>query len=463
MALSEAEKKELEALEQSVGGLSPAEVEELRALEADPELQAAMQGAPAPQPEGPGLGAQALDYGMRALDYAGGVGRYAASGYADLARAAQGQEPIGRPEDLQRVLQGQAPTTSEYLERSGAGKMGSAQIPFTDMEVTGRDVVGFAGDVALDPLTYASLGASAVGKLGKAGKAAEAALTPMARGVEKTGEKVYKSAFKNVDKHLADTGTKPLSEVMLKEGAPTGNLKATQDFTVNELMPKYDAQRQALYSQVDEAGATVDPFYAQEKARDVIQKMQNDPGLRDKAADLGKFVDKYAEEGPVSVGQMSEWKTNLYNALPDSAFRVTESGGKQLSNWGKKVQKALSSGFKEQIERAGDFVQPGLGKEIDKVNESWGAVIQSQKPLAREVKKAETKNMLTQVDAMMGGAMLADPIMFGGGLAAKKTVQAASTPRGRTNIGKAMQSAAPWVDPLARRASVGAWGSAGER
>ena len=441
--------------------MSRERLEELRKKKRLAELRAKRDGAaaapapapepqPAPQPEEPGLGAKALDYGLRALDYAGGLGRTAATGYVDIARAIMGQPAISQPGDAMAALRGQAPTVSERLERGGVGDMGSVGIPFTDMKVTGRDAVGFAGDVLTDPLTYASLGASAVAKAGQAGKVAAKATTPMQELTRKIGEMTYRSGLKNVDKEVSEYGGKKLSKVLLDEGAPTGSMKQVKEYTEQVLVPKYDATRKDLYAQVDSGGATVDASFAQDKAREVINRMRQDPGLRDKANAMSEFVDKYTQEGAVTVQQMSDWKTNLYNALPDAAFNPDRT----LSNWGKKVQKALSEGFKDEIENAGNFVRKGLGDDISKVNEKWGTVLQSQKPMAREARKAETVDSFTSVDAILTGAMAADPVMAGGALALKKGADAAKTTGARTRVGKGLMSVAPWADPAGRRAII---------
>jgi len=133
--------------------------------------------------------------------------------------------PIGTTDDWKNALAGEAPSTGEYLQKAGVpeGALSSA-VPsaYSDtgnewfklkkggmLDPTLRGTVGFAGDVATDPMTYASLGASALAKKGMTGVAgkiadkADMAMNPLARLLANRGSAIYRSGLKNVDEFLA--------------------------------------------------------------------------------------------------------------------------------------------------------------------------------------------------------------------------------------------------------------------
>ncbi len=166
----------------------------------------------------PGVGSQILDYGLRGLDYAGGLGRVSAAGITDLANMALDRPTVTREGDVMSALQGQAPTTEEYLDRAGME------------DGTARTALGFAGDVALDPTTYMSGGLSALtklGKMGKAGKAAALVAAPSHITGELLGKAVGATAGK-VYKGSRNLGMKAFGEI---SGADPSSVK---DFVKNK-------------------------------------------------------------------------------------------------------------------------------------------------------------------------------------------------------------------------------------
>lgn len=133
---------------------------------------------------------------LKALDYTSGIGRTAAMGLADLARLSgsgfdlENFQPTSRPDDVANMLQGQAPTTEEMLDRSGV-KEGAL-----------RTGLGFAGDIALDPATYLTAGVGAAAKLGKLGTALTAADQVVGAGLKGIG-KVFKGATREAMPRIA--------------------------------------------------------------------------------------------------------------------------------------------------------------------------------------------------------------------------------------------------------------------
>jgi len=144
-----------------------------------------------------------------------------------------------------------------------------------------------------------------------------------------------------------------------------------------------------------------------------------------------ELMDSFKKRGRVSLDDLSEWKTDLYDSLPESAF----SGAKIKDSW-KKFISALANDFKEGIEGAANSAQQGLGDDIAKVNKDWGSVLGAEKPTKMQIRRGETPNMFTSVDGILtmvpGSA---------GVLATKKAADLAKTTWARTKAGKALMKA----------------------
>lgn len=430
MALTQSEQQELAQLESKYGkpksaGLSPDEARELEALEEKYKT-----------PE-QGLLGKGLDYGLRGLDYLGGVGRYAAAGIANLPYAAATGKSITAPEDLGRVVRGQAPGTAEYMERAGVPDGARVNLSPLEGDTSVRDVVGFAGDVALDPLTYAG-GAGLLRK----------GLRPVGGATEAVGKKMYRSGFKKIDERLVEQGKKKISDVLLESGAPTGT---TKKLAKNMVKTGDDALRKRadLYKQATDLGVTVDLRFPLKNSEELIAKATSkkaSPRLRKKADELMDMLLEYKREGKVDLETLSDWKTGLYDDLPPSAFGPD---GKPKGIYSK-FEKALANDFKQAIVDAGNKAQKGMGDEIDKLNETLGTVISSRKPTKMQVRRGETTNMATSVDAML--AALASPAA----LASKKGADVAKTTYARTKVGKGLINAGQsgLLDPVVRQGLV---------
>ena len=193
------------------------------------------------------VGMDTLDKTVRALDYVGGIGRTSAAGLYDLGAVLTGAPTVTRVGDVGRAFKGDAPLTSEFLQRAGApeGPKLSEAAPWAFSE-TGeglpfekggmfdpsvRGAVGFAGDVATDPLTYLTGGTATALKAGSQGgrflkqpskqvveglKETAGKLSPAQKAVGKYGDHVYQQALKNVDKKTAEFGAKPISKTLLE-------------------------------------------------------------------------------------------------------------------------------------------------------------------------------------------------------------------------------------------------------
>ena len=377
-----------------------------------------------PPQETPGIGSRALETAGQVLDYAGGLTRTGLAGAAGAAKmgyeAATGQplsEPVAGPADVLAAAKGKAPGTAEYLRRLGVPEGGSFKIG--DTKITARGVTGFAGDIATDPLT-------AVGKLVKEVPYLTKFLQTPSRATEAIGEAAYRSGLAKVDKKLAERGSGALSDVLIKEGAPIGGIVKIGD-KVAAMSDTLGKVRQGLYDRATELGVSIDTAYPLRRAEAVIAKFNKDPGLAPAMSELRGLIDRYKAAGKVSIDELSAWKTNLYDSLPASAF----DGFGKIKGQAKTVKAALAADFRDAIVGAGNKAEKGLGDAIDKLNEKWGILLESQKPLARGATEGGTGKLGTAIDGLLLGSG------NGWALAGKKAAEVANSTAVKTAVGKA--------------------------
>lgn len=362
-----------------------------------------------------GLGEVAESAG-RLADYGGGLVRTGLAGVGGLVTA---NPNVVTQRDLINAATGHAPKSSEYLGRLGVPEGPSIELPYFG-KTSARDVGGFLTDVVTDPTTAAA-------KVGK--------FNPVGEAVESVGKKTYKSGLKKVDERLAEKGAKPISDVLLEAGKTGTTKKLAKD--AEAIGKEALAKRQEIYDVVKQSGQKIDVGGIAKRTKEKIAKMAEDPGLRSTAQRLQDMLDQYAAEGFVDIDKASDWKSNLYNALPESAY---DAHGK-LKGPVAQFQKTFANDFKNAIIEAGEKASPGLGKQIDTLNETMQSTISAKKPLAMQVRRAETPNYVTSVDAMLAaasGAASQDPLTTAGILAAKKSADLAKTTWARTKAGKGL-------------------------
>lgn len=372
------------------------------------------------------FGAKALDYGLKTLDYTGGLTRL---GAGKAYEAASGQD-LKLP-DLMDVLtmEKEAPMTEEMIQAAG----GMQDYPLS------RKAIGFAGDVLLDPATVLTLGGAGLAKAGLS-KAAKGAATaakvadyanPLGKlagvGLQKAGRPIYNSAFKNIDSRLIEKGAAPISDYMY-QGNVRGGAKAAEDY-MQSRMAQLSPERQQIYAQIENAGNMVDPYAASQDALKQVMEVEKIPYNAPKVEGMLDYLS--LANKPMPVSQASNIKTALYDSLPDSAFG--KNG--QLTNDGKKLLKELAGGYKTEIEKAAELTSPGLGKKVSSLNEEWGTYLGATTPTKKEIAKEARKNGFTQVDAM---AAMVSPKLFAG----KQAMKALNTPTVRTNIGMGLDKLA---------------------
>lgn len=375
--------------------------------------------------EEPGFLSKAMDYGARALDYPGGIVR---TGLASAAGLIQGKTDVVKLEDLKKAaFKGQAPTSAEYLKRLGVDEGPSADLPLIG-HTSLRDVEGLGLDIATDPLTTLAKGAK---YFSPAGKAAEAA-----------GEAAYKSGFKKIDEKLLEKGKQPLSDLMLKEGK-TGTTKEIAE-TSRKMANDLTAERDALYKKASDKGVSIDLGFPLERAESVLATMKENPGLRKQAEGLEELLNAYKSEGKVPIDKLSEWKSSLYDALPDTAF----GENRKLKTAAQEFKDALAADFRDAIVEGGNKAEKGLGDAVNGINEKLGALIESKKPLTNQIRRGNTTNLGTSIDALLLG--------HPGILTAKKAADLAKTTYARTKVGKGLIDfgKSGYADALARRGLI---------
>ena len=368
----------------------------------------------------PGAVAQGLEAAARVADYPGGFIR---SGLANVAGLAQGRTDVVTEEDLAAAEKGKAPSSEEYLRRLGVSEGGSFMIG--GMKISSRGAAGFALDVATDPLTLIAKTVRSIPYL-------EKIIGAPGRAAETLGQAVYKSAVSAAEQRLAKkglikAGTQPLGEALIEAGAPIGNA-AKLEAKVAAIADTMGNMRQALYDKATSLGVTIDvEGWPLKRAEAVLNSMREVPTLRGAADDLQKFMDIYRAEGKVTIDKVSKWKTQLYDALPASAWGTH---GK-LKGPAKKFKAALAADFRESVVGAGNAAEKGLGDAIDKINDKWGTLLNAP------------GKMGAQVQGSLGHAIDGAVLAVGGVKAAvvKKGYELATGPAARTAVGKALMEA----------------------
>lgn len=383
----------------------------------------------------------ALDTVGRVVGYPAGLARTAV---ADIYDQTQDGNKV-TSDDWKKALGGHATPSDEFYKRFGVPEGPSVDLnPLAKGKTSARDALGFATDVVLDPLTVASLGADTIAeKLPQAGKALDYGVNPASKLLELMGNKAYRSGFKKIDESLIEKGMKPLSEVMLENGRPAGTVAKLSN-EADRIAAEKMAQRNQIYQQINNSGQKVGVLDAMtpalEKGQEILRKA---PGADDQVALMNDWLMKYGKEGDhVPVDLASDWKSNLYNSMPANAYNPT---GRMLPA-PKQIQQQFARGLKEGIEQAGERTEPGLGSKVGSINEDLGSIIQSQKPMAREIRKGNSVNAITPVDAAI--LTVNSPVA-----AAKKLADIGKTTWARTNAGKALMATGEKdiTDPILRQ------------
>lgn len=214
----------------------------------------------------------------RVLDYPGGLIRTAAAGAVSPLVGNQ----VVSSDDIENALLGKAPLTSEYLERVGVPEMG--KIPVSNAmekvgvpegwrlpDITGRGLVGFAGDILS----------------GEGGGAISSSLA------KKGGEAMYKSGLKKIDQVVARYGKDPVSDLLMKHRI-TGNAQQIFD-QMDELGQSLLAGRDDILQRATAAGSEVDMNRSMSHAQAFVDRLrkEDNPELEGAINIMQKRINKF--------------------------------------------------------------------------------------------------------------------------------------------------------------------------
>lgn len=418
-------------------------------------------------PKEQGMGSKALHTVLKGIDYLGGLSRTALahSGPAKAAMLAAGQNPSDVLQGTwQQALHGEAPSSSQYMEKAGVpagyslsdilpgyaepgqGGMGPEKGGVLDPSM--RGVAGFVGDVATDPLTYA-------GALTKY-------LQPLSELSKGGSSKLYKSAFKNIDKELvaankAKAGEAPFAKAMESQGFAGSMAKARE--ANNAMLQQAGQQIGDIPKQAAEKGMTVSMEDAVKQGQAFIDNLAANPhpDVEKSIPKLQEIVDSYASKGEIPIDVANKWKSQL-SQMAGGSSAYKEGARPAFQD---QLEKALSGGVGEQV--SSELAKSSLAEPMQAANRSYEVGKTAQPALRREYKKEVTKHPLSAVDIMLaglggGGAVghssgTAEAAL--GALAAKKLYNIANSTAGKTYAAKGLQTLgnvpSGALDTLARR------------
>lgn len=463
-------------------------VQERRALlERAKQIQAQRQ-APAPKEEvtrseeAMSTVGKGLDATLRGLGYLAGVTRTAAA--APFLKEVTAQDVL----DAINVNKPPAMSGSEILSKAGAGQWGalSDAIPsaFSEtgegiklqrggpLDITGRGAAGFALETGLDPLTYVTLGNSALVK--SLGKASGKFLPAVEKGVEKfqnlaqkvpvpkaltspiqtaaqnVGKGVYSWGFKNIDPNLEYLDRQLLSDLMRERGAfgVMGNAKKLR----SEAKALGEEAGKVMGEVTDTAayyGGKVPVSDVSQDALQIARKLRQS-GVKEVSSvadDIESRVlgltEKYGKEIPAHEAQA------LYTDL-GKVINWSDVGKKQENIANYVLQRGVGQGKDKAILET----VPELVPKYEAAKKAVAATATADKDMIKAVKSELRKPMVSQVSGMLGAAGALDP-RFAAMLAGKEGMRFLNMPLGSTLVGNTLyRGVATPADLLLRRRSV---------
>lgn len=348
--------------------------------------------------------------------------------------------------DIEAAAKGQAPISAEYLERASAPELGSVNLPLLG-KVTGRGTIGLLGDIATDPTTYLTAGATK--GFGKAAPIASTLLDPataitkpLKAAMKPLGKWTYQKGLKAADivSKQFGKGDKALSDVLLKRGI-TGGAESIAD-QATELASQLANQQKGILTDLTSRGVKVDLEQALNPIIKSAETMASEGAVHTPAVKraaslfagdmtaLGKtgaakqateevvekvspiltesgtpFITTSVKKTPAkpaaSLMDASKVKTELYNQIGDEGYRSLGASSK-----GAKMVKGAANRIKRAVEQAASAASPKQGALLKEVNKELGTLLTSKKVMQREAAKEIMKNSITPVDL---GLLLANP------------------------------------------------------
>lgn len=398
-----------------------------------------------------------------------------------------------------RKLEGDFPGASEMMYNAGilrgeqAPPPGTDEQPLTEMSLnpltplrnlvnqfpaarsTARHVLGMGVDVATDPMTYESMGASALARLKNLGKLAPAAraLNMVFNPIEEFGKfreaRNYGKAFEKLDEVAKDM-KKPImpSETLRQRGFQGNAREAAHELKVAN-KEAGDEIGNVLKSAASQ-GAAVDPAKMAADQLSVIQDLRAKglPEADRLADDLERRAAKlwFTHAGKIPVDEANKLKTFMDKQIKQAGFLAGDE-----ASISKQGQKAAANQLRDEIPKEVSRVDPTLAQRLAAANRRFSStdnnLFKKARNWARTAPEMRGPFDFTQVDLMLLGAggmggYLSDgavgiPI---GALALKSAGRHMLSTAGRTARGKLAQKMASTgglLDSAVRQAPRSVW------
>lgn len=441
------------------------------------ELEARLAQLESSPKEEPGLGEKAL----RAMNLAGGAVRGAVAGAI---------EPIIGKDlvSMEQVKSGTVPGSAELMEKAGVPNVALSEVlPQMYSETgeglalekggifdpTARGVAGLASDIALDPTTYlaAPLKAAQLAKAGtaagKALKLGEILMNPLGeavgatgKGLKKSGEALYKSAFEKADRALSTRYGKGSIADILKSAGFKGSAE--------EALAKAAEINKSLGTKIgdyrtasDMSGILEKPLNFKE-ADKVVEKYRaaSDPKMMAIADNLQEVLDSYKSMPPKTATELATVKrVNLDMAGGDTAFDLLKSSPDRAEA---ELRRALGKSLGEAEDSA---VKQALSSEeyadYLKTKKEYGVTTKfGQKQLSKLANQeaVRTGAAPSAVDIMgMGAAAAAGSPIGASAMAAKKARDILRLTGTKTRLGPMMEAAGEGIQSTAAKIPPQVW------
>lgn len=384
----------------------------------------------------------------RGLNMLGGISRAAILGNAD---------------DMEKAKVGLGPSTKEYIERAGMKPTALSDVapgafsPTGDewfklkkggwADLTDTGAAGFAGDVVMDPATYAApiaKGLKAVPLMGRfIAPTVETVLNPIGKLISKGGEKFYKGAFSAADAEANALGKTPVSDVLFEHGVKSTDKNLMRK--VDKLVGKLTDERNEVLKDASGRGARVNWEDVVKKPRLMAQELQRSPETAQMANEfitkLGQYEDRM---GPTDLMLGSQIKSDLYDVAAP-VFNPNASAS-QIREW-QKMHSVFGGVLGDELAaKSGVFLGPEAQQTVLNRNAQLSPLLSTRKVLDSQAKSA-MKNPWMGVSptdvglGFLGGLIGHDPVTGIKVFTAKKAIDAARSRGGRTYLGRAAYQA----------------------
>jgi hypothetical protein len=437
------------------------------------QIEARLAELKAPVKEEPGM----MDYAMRGLNYAGGLGRAAVAG---------AMEPIVGKDlvSMEQALKGEVPGAADIMEKAGVPNVALSEVlPQMYSETgegfalekggifdpTARGTIGLAADIALDPTTYlaAPLKAAQLARVGttagKALKLGEILVNPLGeavgaagKGISKAGSAAYKSAFKKINEAIAEKTGKGISGInlgdLLEKERIVGNYEQIVP-RIEELAAPIGEEVGRFRQYAANRGVMVKPTEFSSLEKEIADLRQvGTPEFLNKANYLQSELDALREVAPKYPSEVSQTQRTLRSYLPKNAWAMSAEDA--LKTRGIKGQMAALANAEEQAMMA--KLRPEEVADFIANKERYG-LLRETKDVLKEAKKEANRTgaELSAFDTALAafGLMQGDPRVLAAA-AAKKARDIARLSSTRTkgglllkDIGATVQNASSRIPP----------------